>query len=311
MTPPRVRSRSSQWLSTGLSNMRQYSSARRMISALTTGASSSVKATAPPSHEPADLGQLRALPALGDGADGKDVGVAGPLGLQVDELRRRLVVEGRLRVRHARHRRDAARQCRGGAGGDRLVFFAARFAQVNVHVDEPGADDLAASRRWCALACSSGCGPMPPNLPAAHPQIDDPIDVLRGVDDPAVDDAKDVHAGILWSCRGAGEPSSQYVRPATDSLSVREPGHDGHADDGQVAVNGGRVAGVEIGLVDEGGADEDVRTSSKSRADSKPVSMSSHGTQIELSWNALLTVVVAVGTPPIVPATVDTWLRRW
>ncbi len=91
----------------------------------------------------ADLGQLRALAALGDGADGKDVGVAGPLGLQIDELGRRLAVEGRLGVGHAGHRRDAAGQRRRRAGGDGLVLLAARLAQVDVHVDQARADDLA------------------------------------------------------------------------------------------------------------------------------------------------------------------------
>ena len=67
--------------------------------------------------ETADLGQFLALAPLGDGADGKDVGVAGPLGLQVDELGRRLAVQGRLGVGHARHRRDAAGQRRRRAGG--------------------------------------------------------------------------------------------------------------------------------------------------------------------------------------------------
>ena len=93
--------------------------------------------------EAADLGQFRPLPALGDGADGEDVGVAGALGLQVDELGRRLAVEGRLGVGHARHRRDAAGQGRRRAGGDGLVLLAARLAQVDVHVDQAGADDLA------------------------------------------------------------------------------------------------------------------------------------------------------------------------
>ena len=89
----------------------------------------------------ADFGQLGAASALGEGADREDVGVAGPLRLEMDELGRRLAVDGRLRVRHTGHRRDAAGQRRGGAGGDGFVLFAARLAQVDVHVDQAGADD--------------------------------------------------------------------------------------------------------------------------------------------------------------------------
>src|SRR5207302_9100763 len=93
--------------------------------------------------EAADLGQLGALAALGDGADGEDVGVAGPLRLEVDELGGRLAVEGRLGVGHAGDRGDAAGEGGGGAGGDGLVLLAAGLAEVDVHVDQAGADDLA------------------------------------------------------------------------------------------------------------------------------------------------------------------------
>ncbi len=89
----------------------------------------------------ADLGQFLALPALGDGADGEDIGVAGPASLQMDELGGRLAVQGRLGVGHAGHRRDAASDSGSRAGLDRLVFLAARFAQVDVHVDQSRADD--------------------------------------------------------------------------------------------------------------------------------------------------------------------------
>ena len=127
----------------------------------------------------ADLRQFLPLPALGDGADGKDVGVAGPLGLEIDELGRRLAVEGRLGVRHARHRGDAAGQGRRRAGGDGLVLLAARLAQMDVHVDQAGADDLARRRRWCGRRCSSGCGPMPRMRSSRDPQVGDLVEVLR------------------------------------------------------------------------------------------------------------------------------------
>ena len=149
MTPPRVRSRSSQWLRTALSNIRQYSMARRMISALTTGDAVVGEGDRPAFDQAADLGQFLPLPSLGDGADGKDIGVAGALGLEIDELRRRLAVEGRLGVGHARHRGNAAGQGRRRAGGDGLVFFAARLAQMDVHVDQARDRRSCPWRRWC------------------------------------------------------------------------------------------------------------------------------------------------------------------
>ncbi len=77
----------------------------------------------------------------------------------------------------------AAGQRGRGAGGDRLVLFIARLAQMNVHVDQPGTDDhalgidddlgllVAAARRQ--------------DPPAADPEIADLVEVLAGVDDPA------------------------------------------------------------------------------------------------------------------------------
>ena len=122
---------------------RQYSIARRMISELTTGEPSSVNATAPPSTRPPISASSAPLRPLVMRADGEDVGVAGALGLEVDELGRRLAVDGRLGVGHARDAGHAAGQGGGGAGGDGLVLLAARLAEVDVHVDQPGADDLA------------------------------------------------------------------------------------------------------------------------------------------------------------------------
>ena len=43
---------------------------------------------------------------------------------------------------------------------DRLVLLAARFAQVDVHVDEPGTDDLARGVEG-AVGLQCGCGPTP------------------------------------------------------------------------------------------------------------------------------------------------------
>lgn len=89
----------------------------------------------PSSNEAADLGQLSAGPPFGDGAHGEHVGIAGPLRLQIDELRRGLVIQSRLGIRHASNRRNAAREGRCRTRGDGLVFIPARLTQVNVHID--------------------------------------------------------------------------------------------------------------------------------------------------------------------------------
>ena len=197
MTPPRVRSRSSEWLRTALSNMRQYSMARRMISALTTGEPSSVKATAPPSTRPPISASSTPLRPLVRAPIGKDIGVAGALGLQVDELGGGLAVDGRLGVGHAGHRRDAAGQRRGGAGGDGLVLLAARLAQVDVHVDQAGTDDLVGGVDG-AVGVQVGPRAEREDAVALDPEVGDGVEILGRVDDAAMVDQKDGHSGRLY-----------------------------------------------------------------------------------------------------------------
>ena len=82
------------------------------------------------------------LAAFGDGADREDIGIAGTGGLEIDKLGGRLAIESRLSVRHTRDRGDAARQRRCCPGGDRLVLLASRLTEVDMHVDQSGADDF-------------------------------------------------------------------------------------------------------------------------------------------------------------------------
>ena len=181
-----------------MSNILQYSMARRMISALTTGEPSSVKATAAALDESADLGQLLAFAALGDGADGKDVGIAGAFGLQVHELGGRLTVEGRLGVGHARHRRDAASQRRRRAGADRLVLLTPRLAQMDVHVDEAWTDDLAGGIEG-AIGLRRGMWPHAEDVFAANPHVANLIEVLRGINDSAIGNADGNHNRLFYT----------------------------------------------------------------------------------------------------------------
>ena len=69
-------------------------------------------------HHLPDLGQFLALAALGDAADGKDVGHSGSFGLQVDKLDGGLIIDRRFGVRHAGNAGDAAGDC-GGAPDQR------------------------------------------------------------------------------------------------------------------------------------------------------------------------------------------------
>ena len=216
MTAPRVNSRSSAWLRTALSNIRQYSIARRMISELTTGEPSSVKATAPPSTRPPISASSSPLRSLVMAPMGKTLALPAALGLQIDELGGRLAVDGRLGVGHARDAGDAARQCRGRAGGDGLVLLAARLAQVDVHVDQPRADDLAAGVDG-AVGVQVRPGADGENAAVLKPDVGDLVDALRRIDDPAVGDAKDVHAE---DCTRRGPEEEAAARTGGERFAV-------------------------------------------------------------------------------------------
>ena len=116
-------------------------------------------------HE-AQLGQLLAGEGLGDGADRLDV----------DEVRRPTEVVDVVRglggvgdgggVGHGEDRGETAGGRRLGSGGDGLGVLAARFAQVDVEVDETGQRDQAVGVDDAGVAVG-----------AQRPDLDDPVAV--------------------------------------------------------------------------------------------------------------------------------------
>ncbi len=91
----------------------------------------------------AELGELLALQADGDGADGLHVAVAGLLAEPPDLLDDTGGVGDREGVGHGVHGGEAADRRGLGAGQDGLGVLAAGLAQVGVEVDEAGQQDLA------------------------------------------------------------------------------------------------------------------------------------------------------------------------
>ena len=85
------------------------------------------------------------LQPLGDGPDGEDVGRAIAPRPVEDEVRDRLVVVDRGRVRHAADAGEAAPDRRAGPRPDRLDVLPARLPQMHVQVHEPRTDHLAPS----------------------------------------------------------------------------------------------------------------------------------------------------------------------
>ena len=93
-------------------------------------------------HHP-HLGQLDPLAFLRDRAHDVDMGLTGLAALAVHVLDVGLALDGGIRVRHADDRREAGRHGRRGTAGDRLLFFVARVAEMDVNIDQAGRDQLA------------------------------------------------------------------------------------------------------------------------------------------------------------------------
>ena len=89
----------------------------------------------------ADLREALALEPEGERADRVDARALRDASSIEDVLRDGRAVVRRLRVRHARDRREAAGERCRDAGRDRLLVLVPRLAQVDMHVDEPGDDE--------------------------------------------------------------------------------------------------------------------------------------------------------------------------
>jgi hypothetical protein len=94
-------------------------------------------------HHLADLGQALPRQPLRHRADRVDARPAGAPRLGDDVLGHRPVVVDRIGVGHAGDAGEAARRRRPRAALDRLLVLLPRLAQVDVDVDEAGADDAA------------------------------------------------------------------------------------------------------------------------------------------------------------------------
>lgn len=107
-----------------------------------------------------ELGELLALQADGDGADGLHVAVAGLLAEPPDLLDDTRGVGDREGVGHGVNCGEAADGRGPGAGEHRLGVLAAGLAQVRVQVDEAGQQDLARGLDDGGVAaCRARCRP--------------------------------------------------------------------------------------------------------------------------------------------------------
>ena len=85
----------------------------------------------------ADLRQLLALAAFGDGADRENIDRGIAAGAFHDETRHRRAVVDRNRVRHAADGGESTRRRCPGAALNRFGVLDARFPQVDVNIDKP------------------------------------------------------------------------------------------------------------------------------------------------------------------------------
>ncbi len=101
----------------------------------------SVKATAPASRQQAELGELFAAAARGDGAIREDGQAAGLLATGAQQAHQGGIVDRGQRIGKGGERGDAAGGGGLGGRGDGFAVLVAGLAQGGAHVHEAGAQD--------------------------------------------------------------------------------------------------------------------------------------------------------------------------
>ena len=142
------------------------------------------------------------------GADGRhriDPGGPGALCPFQNEFGHLGTVVGRMRVGHGADGRKTSGDGGAAAAGDGFLVFLARFAQMDVKVDQPGGDDFAAGsdhlHAFFRLACSPA-GFEGGDSPLIYIEVGLPVEMARIDDAPAADDQ--VHRYL--------PPSTRYKR---------------------------------------------------------------------------------------------------
>lgn len=140
----------------------------------------------PGSDHAAHFGEFLAFEALGDGADGEDVGVTELGVLSEDEVDGGFAVEGRVGVGHAGDAGESAGGGGAGAAGDGFLFLVSGFAEVDVHVDEAGGDEQAVGVDDGVGA--GAIGPEVGDLAVFEEEVGLFVELVGRVDHPAAGD---------------------------------------------------------------------------------------------------------------------------
>ncbi|MNZ82440.1 hypothetical protein D3C78_1011380 [compost metagenome] len=144
------------------------------------------------------FGQLLAFQALGQGADGVDLAVAGFAGAVEDQLGHCRGIEHRLGLRWAAQAGDASGH--GGAGftGNGALAAVTRLAQRYTEVDQAGCGDQAICLD-CTAGAEAGRGRADGgNAATVQVQVGDVVQATLGVDDPGAKNAEG-HWAFSWS----------------------------------------------------------------------------------------------------------------
>src|SRR5262249_53126051 len=139
------------------------------------------------------LGELLAAQILRDRADRIDPHDPFDLRLGEDVVRHRAVVVDGTGIRHAAHRGEAAGGRGPRTGRDRLFIFLSGLAQVHVHVDESGTDDLAARVDDLDVGRALEAPTEPRDLTVLDQYVLDGIDAVGRIDHAAAAD-QETHA---------------------------------------------------------------------------------------------------------------------
>ena len=142
-----------------------------------------------------DGGQLLAGDALGDGTGDEDVDQAILAGAFMDEGDRAGIINGRAGVGHADDGSETALRRRPGARQDGFLGRLARFAQMDMQIDQPGADDPAGDVQTFNARRGAGgeIGADGGDLSVQNQHIRPDIKLVGGVDHAAAGKEQRIH----------------------------------------------------------------------------------------------------------------------
>ena len=178
----------------------------------------------------ADFGDFAPLQPFGQRGAGHNAHAAGITGAAHQEIHDRRIVDRRARFRRRDDRRHAARRGGRARRGDGFAMFGARLADKRAHVDQTGANDIAAALHDAHIGRQILCADL--NAEADdHAAFDiDPAARFRlclRIDQPGVEQRNRLGSGRrlhgISQLLARRRPAQRADAPASDPMTAMTP----------------------------------------------------------------------------------------